>query len=84
MAKWGTILGTLNLNYLPQITNKGQVLADLVVEFTEGVEGGENKERDRVGKEIGIGIGIVRMVQGLGLGLSWSPQSTSPTRDPWD
>ena len=35
IAKWGTILGAFNIKYMPRIFVKGQVLADLVAEFTE-------------------------------------------------
>ena len=35
IAKWGTILGAFDIKYMPRTSTKGQVLADLVVEFTE-------------------------------------------------
>ena len=35
IAKWGTILGAFYINYMPRNSIKGQVLADLVAEFTE-------------------------------------------------
>ena len=35
IAKWGTILGTFDIKYIPRTSIKGQVLADLVAEFTE-------------------------------------------------
>ena len=35
MAKWGTILGAFDIKYMPRTSIKGQVLADLVAEFTE-------------------------------------------------
>ena len=35
IAKWGTILGTFDIRYMPRTAVKGQVLADLVVEFAE-------------------------------------------------
>ena len=35
IVKWGMILGVLYIKYMPRTTVKGQVLADLVVEFTE-------------------------------------------------
>ena len=34
-AKWGTILGTFDIKYMPRTSVRGQVLANLVVEFTE-------------------------------------------------
>ena len=35
VAKWGTILGVFDIKYMPRTSIKGQVLADLVAEFTE-------------------------------------------------
>ena len=35
VVKWGTILGAFNIKYMPRTSIKGQVLADLVAEFTE-------------------------------------------------
>ena len=35
IAKWGTILEVFNIKYMPRTSIKGQVLTDLVVEFTE-------------------------------------------------
>ena len=35
IAKWGTILGAFDIKYMPRTSVKGQVLMDLVVEFTE-------------------------------------------------
>ena len=35
IAKWGTILGAFNIKYMPRTSVKGQVLADLMAEFTE-------------------------------------------------
>ena len=35
IAKWGTILGAFDIKYMPRTSIKGQVLVDLVVEFTE-------------------------------------------------
>ena len=35
IAKWGTILGAFDIKYMPRTSVKGQVLADLVEEFTE-------------------------------------------------
>ena len=34
IAKWGTILGAFDIKYMPRTSVKGQVLADLVAEFT--------------------------------------------------
>ncbi|XP_065621393.1 uncharacterized protein LOC136064079 [Quercus suber] len=35
IAKWGTILGAFNIKYLPRTSIKGQIVADLVAEFTK-------------------------------------------------
>ena len=35
VAKWGTILGAFNIKYMLRTAIKGQVLVDLVAEFTE-------------------------------------------------
>ena len=35
IAKWGTILGAFDIKYMLRTSIKGQVLTDLVVEFTE-------------------------------------------------
>ena len=35
IAKWGTILGVFDIKYMPRTSVKSQVLANLVVEFTE-------------------------------------------------
>ena len=46
IGKWGTILGAFDIKYMPRTFIKGQVLADLVVEFVEclkEMEGGSEK-----------------------------------------
>ena len=35
VAKWGTILGAFDIKYMPRTSIKGQVLVDLVAEFTK-------------------------------------------------
>ena len=35
IAMWETILGAFDIKYMPRISVKGQILADLVAEFTE-------------------------------------------------
>ena len=44
IAKWGTILGTFDIEYMPRTSIKGQIIADLVAEFTEGPVENESKE----------------------------------------
>ena len=48
IAKWGTILGVFDIKYMPRTSIKGQVLADLVVEFAECPEEmeGESQKLD--------------------------------------
>jgi len=38
VAKWGTILGVFNIQHLPWMTVKREVLADLIAKFTECME----------------------------------------------
>ena len=53
VAKWGTILGAFDIKYMPCSSIKGQVLADLVAEFTEPpieeLESTENIDEKLVG-----------------------------------
>ena len=44
IAKWGTILGAFDIKYMPRTSVKGQVLADLVAEFTETPVEGESTD----------------------------------------
>ena len=37
IAKWGMILGAFDIKYMPRTSIKGQVFADLVVEFAESL-----------------------------------------------
>ena len=48
IAKWGMILGAFDIKYMPRTSIKGQVLADLMVEFAECPEEmeGENQKLD--------------------------------------
>ena len=46
IAKWGTILGAFDIEYMPRTSIKGQILADLVAKFAEcpeEMEGGSQK-----------------------------------------
>ena len=53
VAKWGTILEAFDIKYMPCTSIKGQVLADLVAEFTEPpieeLESAENMDEKLVG-----------------------------------
>ena len=53
VAKWSTILGAFNIKYMPRTSIKGQVLANLVAEFTEPpleeLESAENMDEKLVG-----------------------------------
>ena len=44
IAKWGTILGTFDIKYMPRISINYQVLADLVAKFAEGLTENESEE----------------------------------------
>ena len=35
IAKWGTVLGTFDIKYMPRTSVNGQVLVDLVAKFVE-------------------------------------------------
>ena len=45
IAKWGTILGTFDIRYMPRTAVKGQVLTDLVAEFAEPTLEGKEVSR---------------------------------------
>ena len=44
IAKWGTILGAFDIKYMPHTSVKGQILADLIAEFTESLVENESNE----------------------------------------
>ena len=52
IAKWGTILGEFDIKYMPRTSIKGQVLADLVAEFTESLIEVEVEEHSLGGKRV--------------------------------
>ena len=54
IAKWGTILGTFDIKYMPHTSVKGQVLADLVAEFAEGPAENESNEHRMGEKSVGL------------------------------
>ena len=54
IAKWGMILGTFDIKYMPRTSVKGQVLADLVAEFVELPEEAEMKQHDMDEKSVGL------------------------------
>ena len=54
IAKWGTILGAFDIRYMPRTTVKGQVLADLIVEFAEPIPEGGGEPLNQNRKLIGI------------------------------
>ena len=54
VAKWGTILGAFNIKYMPRTSIKGQVLADLVVEFAECPEEVEMGSEALVERLVGV------------------------------
>ena len=54
IAKWGTILGAFDIKYMPRTSVKGQVLVDLVAEFTECLEEANMKQNDMDEKSVGL------------------------------
>ena len=54
IAKWGIILGVFNIKYMPRTFVKGQVLTDLVVEFTESPLEVKAEKRGMDGKSVGM------------------------------
>ena len=53
IAKWGTILGAFDIKYMPRTSMKGQILADLVAEFTEPKVDELPSDRNVDGKLVG-------------------------------
>ena len=53
IAKWGTILATFNIKYMPRTSVKGQVLVDLIAEFTEALVENESNEHCMDEKSVG-------------------------------
>ncbi|XP_075658716.1 uncharacterized protein LOC142628520 [Castanea sativa] len=54
IAKWGTIFGAFDIKYMPRTSIKGQVLADLMAEFTESLIQGEVEELRFEGKQVSV------------------------------
>ena len=54
IAKWGTILGAFDIKYMPRTLVKGQVLANLVVEFAETPSEDKLEEQNMNEKSVGI------------------------------
>ena len=54
IAKWGTILGAFDIKYMPRTSIKGQVLANLVANFTESPLEDRMEKQDMDGKSIGL------------------------------
>ena len=54
IAKWGTILGTFDIKYMPYTSIKGQVLADLVIEFTKNPLEEEGEQQNMDEKSVGV------------------------------
>ena len=54
IAKWGTKLRAFDIRYMPCTSIKGQVLADLVAEFTEIPVGGRVVDQNMNGKLVGV------------------------------
>ena len=54
IAKWGTILGTFDIKYISRTSVKGQILADLIAEFTESPVENESNEYRMDEKSVGL------------------------------
>ena len=54
IVKWGMILSTFDIKYMPRSSVKGQILANLVVEFVEGPVENESKEHRVDEKSVGL------------------------------
>ena len=54
IAKWAIIIGVFDIKYMPRTSVKGQVLIDLVVEFTESLLEEETEKRGMDGKLVGM------------------------------
>ena len=54
IALWNTILGAFDIKYMPRTSIKGQVLADLMVEFAELPIEMVTEKHDMEGKSIGV------------------------------
>ena len=54
IAKWGTILGAFDIKYMPRTSIKGQILADLIAEFTESPIENEPNEHCMDEKSVGL------------------------------
>ena len=54
IAKWGTVLGSLDIKYMPRTSVNGQVLVDMVAEFAESPLEVETKKRGMDGKSVGM------------------------------
>ena len=53
VAKWGMVLGAFDIKYMPRTSVKGQVLTDLVAEFTETPYESEIQAQHMDGKSVG-------------------------------
>ena len=54
IAKWSTILRAFDMKYMPHTSVKGQVIADLVVEFAETPTEHKLEEQSMDGKLVGV------------------------------
>ena len=54
IAKWGTILGTFDIKYMPCTSIKGQVLANLVAKFAKFPLEEKIEKQDMDGKSVGV------------------------------
>ena len=54
IAKWGMILGVFDIKYMTRTSVKGQVITDLVAEFTEASAEERVEKHNMDGKSVGV------------------------------
>ena len=54
IAKWAIIIGVFDIKYMPRTFVKGQVIVDLVAEFTESLLEEETEKQGMDGKLVGM------------------------------
>ena len=95
VVKWGTILGAIDIKYMPRASVNGQVLADLVVKFAESPLEERMEQKDMDGKLVGV-VSLQEPVswrvyvdgtanhRRSGVGLVLISPRKSQLRNPWD
>ena len=65
IAKWGTILGAFDIKYMLRSSVKGQILADLIAEFTESPLENESNEHRMDEKSVGLIVAQTIAMEGV-------------------